>query len=855
MANLSNINNILRTNSTGVGIFDDAVSYPLEISSATTAGMRLINTAGATYDVYGNTSEEFLITKVGVGERLKIASGGAITFNNAYTFPTAVTTTNNYVLTAQTDGSTAWAAEGSTGTVKGTGTATRVAFWSASDTISSDADLYWDNTNKRLGIGTSSPTVKLYIKGDSDTNSEFLIIEDSDSTAGSITPKIQFRSASAAIGSIRAHDVRGLQLGGGTNTQDLTIDPSGNVGIGTTSPACILNIEDSVASTSPATDANNLLLIENTNAAGSCNIRLRGGDGATRIMYGHNVTADDKLYITPRANDNPVIFDGSGNVEVSGNITIHDSSNAPYIDFVESGATSDSKARITMDQVDTDNGQLIFSTEGSGTLTERMRIDSSGNVGIGTTNPLSKLTVSEGTDQHGIELAPGTLSYLQCYDRATSTYGNMTIDAKYLAFGLDNGAEKIRFTADGDVGIGTTSPDELLHLYKASGNTGLEIEAVSSGDPIIRFVSANNRTGDIFYTDATTLAKFSYDHSAQAFKTYAHNNTTVDFYLSETEAYFPSQDVGIGTTSPIEKLQVAGQIISTASNSTSATAGAERAIMDLSGYTATDHSARFGHFRGATAAGAGQMRLYTDSVERVRIDASGNVGIGTTSPDSPLEVVGPTTKTNLGTVSNQTITCSGGGGVGEYNQIGFGYTAGDWSPAVIGYVTTNGAGSTLGALIFAARNSTTAMAPTERMRITSDGKVGIGTTSPGNQLQVSTGIGIGTTIGRNYLNGTLANGANIVLNANSSGGNNSAGFIAVSCVPNFASTGGAVGLWTGLHTQGANIYTLISQRDENGITIAESGGQFTVTNNSGSTAYYQLKVLNITDFASTVYGI
>ena len=121
MANLSNINNILRTNSTGVGIFDDAGSYPLEISSATTAGMRLINTAAATYDVYANASEEFLITKVGVGERLSISSAGAVTFNNAYTFPTAVTATNNYVLTAQTDGTTAWAAEGSTGTLTSVG--------------------------------------------------------------------------------------------------------------------------------------------------------------------------------------------------------------------------------------------------------------------------------------------------------------------------------------------------------------------------------------------------------------------------------------------------------------------------------------------------------------------------------------------------------------------------------------------------------------------------------------------------------------------------------------------------------------------------------------------------------------
>ena len=52
----------------------------------------------------------------------------------------------------------------------------------------------------------------------------------------------------------------------------------------------------------------------------------------------------------------------------SGNVSIHDSSNAPFIDFVESGATSDSKARITMDQVDGSNGQLIFSTENAGSL-------------------------------------------------------------------------------------------------------------------------------------------------------------------------------------------------------------------------------------------------------------------------------------------------------------------------------------------------------------------------------------------------------------------------------------------------------------------------------------------------------
>jgi hypothetical protein len=48
-----------------------------------------------------------------------------------------------------------------TNPVTGTGTATRVAFWDTTSSISSDADFYWDDTNKRLGVGTTSPSYKL----------------------------------------------------------------------------------------------------------------------------------------------------------------------------------------------------------------------------------------------------------------------------------------------------------------------------------------------------------------------------------------------------------------------------------------------------------------------------------------------------------------------------------------------------------------------------------------------------------------------------------------------------------------------------------------------------------------------
>ena len=118
-----------------------------------------------------------------------------------------------------------------------------------------------------------------------------------------------------------------------------------------------------------------------------------------------------------------------------------------------------------------------------------------------------------------------------------------------------------------------------------------------------------------------------------------------------------SGKVGIGTSSPIEKLQVAGQIISTSSNSTLKDSGAERAIMDL-----TSNAARIGHFRGSNSSGSGKVEFFVDSVKRVTIDPDGNVGIGTTSPTAKLDVNGVTSilsveeKVTTDTTTSGTLT-------------------------------------------------------------------------------------------------------------------------------------------------------------------------------------------------------
>ena len=59
-----------------------------------------------------------------------------------------------------------------------------------------------------------------------------------------------------------------------------------------------------------------------------------------------------------------------------------------------------------------------------------------------------------------------------------------------------------------------------------------------------------------------------------------------------------------------------------------------------------------------------------------------------------------------------------------------------YAPAEIGFLTTSVAGNTQGDIVFANRNGTTNVAPTEVVRITSSGSVGIGTASPAAKLDV-----------------------------------------------------------------------------------------------------------------------
>jgi len=533
-----------------------------------------------------------------------------------------------------------------------------------------------------VGIGTTSPSGNFDVT-DGTTSISF--------NKTSNTPRIDFKGNSVSeICQIKAAEAVGggvLQLftktTGGTATERMRIDSSGRVLIGTTA----------------TTGGTQLLQV----------VESTGG----RLVLARNdttVSAEQTLgIIQAYGNDN------DGNYQEVASI---------HFQADKDHGTDDKPGRIS----------LRTTADGASSPTERLRIDSSGNVRVVSgdirvgddtdsnagTQTISVGSVSSGAGGIGIFGNPTNgNSFVQFGDGTAAAdqyrgFLNYQHASDSLVFG-SAGSERMRIDSSGKVGIGTSSPGVMLDIR--------------ANDPGIQLVdtSGTSTYGNIDFIGDTLMITSrggSTDHGNIDFRGYNGASAVTRMRIN------PSGNVGIGTTAPAVNLDVsAGSGTAQIYVRNTATSG-EAALgvqgKNSSGSTRTmlvkyDNSDAF---RFATAQ-AVPLKFETSDAERMRIDASGRVGIGTSSPDTRLTVATSSgdafIRTTGGTNQGLLLNKSDGTLIGGFVSGG----------------TVGGSANDVSIRAETGNNITFANATTERMRIDSSGKVGIGTTSPSRKLHVA----------------------------------------------------------------------------------------------------------------------
>ena len=283
----------------------------------------------------------------------------------------------------------------------------------------------------------------------------------------------------------------------------------------------------------------------------------------------------------------------------------------------------------------------------------------------------------------------------------------------------------------GNVGIGTSSPDQLL-----------QVKGANSDYPAMR-LSNDSANFDIMMTGSS--------FNDALFTNRANGNI-----MFETTG-----NVGIGTTSPTEKLHLNGNMISSDYNgnlyfgdSSWGVGGGNNNIRGAS--SSQYYTDVFGYWSSGNDRG---FRLYNSSNNTVPffVNSDGNVGVGTTSPDAILEVAAPF---NTGTSLYESSSIM-------LSAISSGYNVAMGS--IVGYhkaAANNSSSSWPGGLLFRYKpqNGSSNKVLNDGMVLNALGNVGIGTTSPSVPLHVSRATTITLSGASSYFevhNGFKTNGNNL----------------------------------------------------------------------------------------------
>jgi hypothetical protein len=693
--------------------------------------------------------------------RLTISNGGALRFN---TYGSGTNTgTVAYNLAVDSSGNVI---ETAGGVVDGSGTANYVTKWQDANTVTNSV-MYDDGTN--VGIGTTNPSALLHLSSTSP------LLKFTNTSTGAGAGSIQFYSGSTQMWNIGTATDNDLYFyNNTTGTYNIWIDnASGNVGIGTSTPAGKLDISGGQYNTGLILRSNSAngtgINILNTDTGGHSwyliSTGTSNGGGAGNLGFYDDTNGNYLMYINGSSGNvgigttSPTApLDALGvrlgrNWAINGRADIRlDSNGSSYPADILFGHTSTANETgwngvyWSISSRAAENNNLFTIWRGAGNPGGSgeaivFAIKPDGNVGIGTTNPYEALDVNG-----NIRLGNYTNSGTRYIGYGNNTFANqfiagMSIESTALGgnysqklnfvthyYGVSVG---VRMTIDesGKVGIGTTNPAYQLDV---NGTSGFRNEMYVIGY-------------STYWYNGTTYFQATNSSNVGILK--MTNN------VSAISLQPDGGNVGIGTTSPGQKLQVNGNIAlgSTANGYLEAGSkyiGTSYSSPGTDGYNglqieSVNAPAPYnGNYSQNIHFYTHHYGTGTGGTPRMTIQYDGNVGIGTTNPGSKLYIEGGSANwntTNPGTTVG-TIHLDPGTTSDNYgNAITFGASdAGGGANAHAGiYIRSDGA---YGTKMYFGTTDSYSVGSYMRMIIDESGNVGIGITNPSEKLAVNGNI-------------------------------------------------------------------------------------------------------------------
>ena len=409
----------------------------------------------------------------------------------------------------------------------------------------------------KVGIGTTSPGRKLTVTGDASGDANNLLLANENDTDGDsasigfsmlsnntyVKSGIFFkRTTTQGRGDLifaNNNEVNGNNVT--LSDAKITIQPAGNVGIGTTSPT------DYGASA-------NTLEVRGASGSGGGVIRVsNAGNTAGARFYAGSVnstigTENNQTFNIATNNTQRLVILGGGNVGIgttspttllntlvtanSENMTLGSAANMGF----KVGNTTGNEYGICMGVGDSGRGWIqVGRTDGTAIAYDLTLQTSGGNVGIGNTSPNATLEI--GTPS-GVAGSAGSVNRL-----FIAPFSNTGGPYKFIARTVSGASDFldmyygsnhiISYGLDGKVGIGATSPTAKLEIVTAVGADAIRMNYGQSADIFLGFQSANPR---IILQDNSNVI--------------THN------FVSNGDNYIVGSNVGIGTTSPSGALHV-----------------------------------------------------------------------------------------------------------------------------------------------------------------------------------------------------------------------------------------------------------------------------------------------------------